>query len=120
STFEDELHWSRRKGTALKAVIMIALGSLSALGYGILSHVKIIGMQFLDFFDFLTNSVMMPLAAVSTCILINRVIGLDKIEEEITRDGHKFRRRPIFRFMMRYLCPLFCLIILVSSVLDAF
>lgn len=120
STFEDELHWSRRKGTALMAVIMIALGSLSALGYGILSHVKIIGMQFLDFFDFLTNSVMMPLAAVSTCILINRVIGLDKIEEEITRDGHKFRRRPIFRFMIRYLCPLFCLIILVSSVLDAF
>jgi len=62
STFEDELGWSRRRATVLVGVIMIALGSLSSLGYGPLVGIKIIGMQFLDFFDFLTNSVMMPIA----------------------------------------------------------
>ena len=45
-------------------MIMIALGSLSSLGYGPLANVKIIGMQFLDFFDFLTNSVNDPIAAI--------------------------------------------------------
>ena len=64
STFQDELKWSRRKSTVLVGVIMIILGSLSSLGYGPLGFVKIIGMQFLDFFDFLTNSVMMPIAAI--------------------------------------------------------
>ena len=34
STFEDELGWNRRKSTVLVGVIMIALGSLSSLGYG--------------------------------------------------------------------------------------
>ena len=63
STFEDELGWGRKKATVLTGVIMIALGTLSCLGYGPLDFVKIIGMQFLDFFDFLTNSVMMPIAA---------------------------------------------------------
>ena len=60
---------------------MVVLGSLSSLGYGPLACVKVIGMQFLDFFDFLTNSVMMPIAAIATCILISRVVGIKKIEE---------------------------------------
>ena len=50
STFEDELGWNRRKSTVLVGVIMIALGSLSSLGYGPLANIRIIGMQFLDFF----------------------------------------------------------------------
>ena len=120
STFEDELHWSRKKATLFMAVIMLLLGSLSCLGYGPLSNVKIIGMQFLDFFDFLTNSVMMPIAALATCLLISRVAGVDKIEEEVTQNEQPFRRRKIFRFMLRYLCPIFAVIILLSSVANAF
>ena len=82
STFEDELGWGRKKSTVLIGVIMITLGTLSCLGYGPFSSVTILGMQFLDFFDFLTNSVMMPIAAIATCLLVSRVIGVAKIEEE--------------------------------------
>ena len=81
STFEDELGWSRERATALIGLIMVALGSLSALGYGPLAGVTVFGMQFLDFFDFLTNSVMMPIAAIAICLLVSRVIGVQKIEE---------------------------------------
>nr|WP_288556640.1 sodium-dependent transporter [uncultured Mediterraneibacter sp.] len=120
STFEDELHWDRKKSTVIMGIIMILLGSLSCLGYGPLAGVTIIGMQFLDFFDFLTNSVMMPIAAMATCLLVSRVIGVSKLEEEVTQDGQPFRRKHIFRFMIRYLCPLFAVIILLSSVANAF
>ena len=68
----------KKSATVIVGVIMVALGSLSSLGYGPLAFVKIIGMQFLDFFDFLTNSVMMPIAAFATCLLISRVIGVEK------------------------------------------
>ena len=120
STFEDELHWDRKKSTVIMGIIMILLGSLSCLGYGPLAGVTIIGMQFLDFFDFLTNSVMMPIAAMATCLLVSKVIGVNKLEEEVTQDGQPFRRKHIFRFMIRYLCPLFAIIILLSSVANAF
>lgn len=120
STFEDELHWSRKKATIVMAAIMLCLGSLSCLGYGPLANVTVIGMQFLDFFDFLTNSVMMPIAAIATCLLVSRVIGTEKIAEEVTAGGHPFRRKTIFRFMIRYLCPIFAAIILISSVASAF
>ena len=120
STFQDELHWGRKKATVIVGVIMLALGTLSSLGYGPLAMVKIIGMQFLDFFDFLTNSVMMPIAAITTCLLVFRVVGVKKIEEEVTLEGGAFKRKRIFNFMIKYLCPIFAAIILLSSVANAF
>lgn len=120
STFEDELHWNRKKSTVVIGIIMLALGTLSSLGYGPLDAVKILGMQFLDFFDFLTNSVMMPIAAIATCLLVSRVIGVDRIEEEMTQESGTFRRKKIFVMMIKYLCPVFAAIILISSVMNAF
>ena len=119
STFEDELGWDRHQATVLIGVIMLVLGSLSALGYGPLAGVTVFGMQFLDFFDFLTNSVMMPIAAIAICLLVSRVIGVKKIEEEVTLSGKPFRRKVVFNFMIQYLCPVFAAIILVSSVANA-
>ena len=120
STFQDELKWGRKKATVFVGVVMVVLGSLSSLGYGPLACVKIIGMQFLDFFDFLTNSVMMPIAAIATCLLISRVVGTKKIEDEVLQEGGTFRRKKIFNFMIKYLCPIFAAIILFSSVANAF
>lgn len=120
STFEDEFGWGRKKSTVLVGVIMITLGSLSSLGYGPLASVTIIGMKFLDFFDFLTNSVMMPIAAIATCLLVSRVIGVKKIEEEVLEGESSFRRKKVFYLMIQYLCPLFAVIILISSVANAF
>ena len=120
STFEDELGLGRKKSTVLIAVIMLCLGSLSSLGYGPLANVTILGMQFLDFFDFLTNSVMMPIAAIAVCLLISRVVGLKAVEEEVLHGESTFRRRKIFYVMIQYLCPVFAAIILISSVANAF
>ena len=120
STFSDEFGWSRTAGTTFMAVIMVGLGTLSCLGYGPLSFITIIGMPFLDFFDFLTNSVMMPVAAVAICLLVVRHMGIQKLEEEVELEGHPFRRKTIFRFMIRYICPVFAVVILLSSVANAF
>ena len=75
------------------------------------AFVKIIGMQFLDFFDFLTNSVMMPIAALMTSLFVSKVVGVDRMEEEIRHGESKFRRKKIFVVMIKYLCPIFAIII---------
>ena len=120
STFEDEFGWGRKKATVIIGVVMLALGSLSSLGYGPLAGIEIIGMQFLDFFDFLTNSVMMPIAAIATCLLVSRVIGVEGIGQEVLEEGGTFRRKKVFNVMIRYICPIFAIIILISSVANAF
>ena len=52
-TLSDELGWSRRKSTLVFGVYAVLLGSLASLGYGVLGNLKIIGMQVLDFLDFI-------------------------------------------------------------------
>ena len=120
STLQDELGWGRKKATAVIGAVMLGLGSLSSLGYGPLAGVKIIGMQLLDFFDFLTNSVMMPIAAIAVCLLVSRVAGVNRIEQEVLLGEHMFRRKKVFNAMIRFLCPFFAAIILISSVANAF
>lgn len=120
STLEDELHWKRWKCCLLMAGVMLVIGTASSMGYGVWDSVRILGMQFLDFFDFLTNSVMMPIAAMMTSIFVSKVVGIDRIEEEIRHGEAAFRRKKIFVVMIKYLCPIFAMIILASSVANAF
>ena len=115
STFMDELHWSRGKASLLMAVVMIVFGSASSLGYGILDFIRIFGMNFLDFFDFMTNSVMMPLAALATCFLVTKVVGFDRIAKEIEQSS-KFGRKKLYNFFLKYLAPICLIVILLSSI----
>ena len=113
STFEDELGWNRKKSTLLLAVIMIVLGTLSSLGFGPLSFIHLFGMDFLDFFDFLTNSVMMPIAAIATCLLILKNVTIEKMIAEV-KSTSKFKRKKIYVFILKYLAIPFVAIILIS------
>ena len=119
ATLVDELHWSRLKSTISFFVFCVVLGSASTLGYGAWANVKILGMQLLDFFDFLSNSVMMPIAALAICILVFHVITLKKMDAEIKLTS-KFRREKLYNFSVKYLAPVSLVIVLVSSVLSAF
>ena len=115
ATISDELKLSRKKSSLLMVVVMLVIGSASSLGYGVLDFVKIFGMSFLDFFDFLTNSIMMPIAALSTCILIIKIVGFKKIAEEVEVSSN-FRRKKLYNFFLKYLAPICILIILISSI----
>ncbi len=120
ATFADEFHWNRTLCTIMIGAEMFLLGTLSCLGFGPLADVRIIGMQFLDFFDFLTNSVMMPIAALCICLFVTRRMTVAAAVEEVLQDGHSFRRKGIFEFMIRFICPVFVVIILVSSLANVF
>ena len=115
STFEDELGLSRRKSTFLMGALILLIGSVCALGFGVLDFVTLLGMSILDFFDFLTNSLMMPVAALATCILVTRVAGLKKIAQEVEQSS-AFHRKKMYGFFMRYLAPVCIIIILFSSI----
>lgn len=120
STFEDELHLSRTKSSILMGVITLTLGTASALGFGVWNKVQIphVG-TILDFFDFITNSVMMPIAAGATCILIIKVIGTKTIEDEVSLSS-KFRLKKMYNVLLRYIIPICLVIVLLSSIANVF
>lgn len=116
----DKFKLSRKLSVLLIFGISVILGIPSALGYGVFKDVKPLGMDFLTFFDYISNSVIMPLVAIFTCILIGWCVGTKSIEEEITRNGEKFKRIQIFRIMVKYIAPVFLLVILIFYSLAQF
>jgi NSS family neurotransmitter:Na+ symporter len=118
NTFEDELHWSRPRCCLLMTIIMAVIGISSSLGFGVWDSIQILGMDILDFFDFLTNSIMMPIAALATCILILYKVGFEKIYAEVEQSS-RFKRKKLYHFFLKYLAPICILLILISSILNA-
>ena len=112
----DMLHLERKPATFFTGAIILFLSTFSALGYGPWADVTVCGQQFLDFFDFITNSVLMPIVATATCIFIGWVLKPKTIEDEVTAEGRPFKSRVLYRFMVKYFAPLFVTAILVSEV----
>ena len=95
------------------------LGLPSTLGYSIWSDVLIFGkFQFLDFFDFISNSVIMPVIAIIMCIFVGYIIKPKTIIEEAQLEGKPFTVK-LFSVIIKYVAPICILAILVSSILDA-
>ena len=119
SMVQDKLHWGRKVSTVVVTVGILAIGSLSVYGYGPLSNFTIFGMQMLDFFDFISNSVLMPIVAFLTCILVGHIVGTKVIAEEVGLNG-KFVGEKLHRVMIRWIAPIFLVAILAAQVLSAF
>ena len=93
---------------------MLVLGTLSSLGYGPLSDVTIGGMALLDFFDYISNSIIMPIVAIATCVLVGYFCDTRLIMDEAGLLGK--RTRTYFRIMIRYVAPVCMALILISGV----
>lgn len=120
SIFIDKFKLKRKTTCLIVLIGSIALGLLSTLGYGVWADVKIIGMQFLDFFDFISNSVIMPTVALVTCIFVGYFIKPKTLIEEIENGNTQFKSKKLFVVMVKYIAPIFIVLILISSVLSAF
>ena len=66
SVLMDKAHMKRKTATIAITASCLIIGMLSCLGYGPWATITIIGMQFLDFFDFISNSVLMPICLLYT------------------------------------------------------
>ncbi|MGN0994102.1 MAG: sodium-dependent transporter [Butyricicoccus sp.] len=120
SIIQDKLHTERRVTTVIVTVGIIALGTLSCLGYGPLGSVTILGLQFLDFFDFVSNSVLMPIVALLTCVLIGHIVGTDAIANEVEKNGHHFGRKKLHHVMIRWVAPIIVIVILAGELAKYF
>ena len=114
-----------KAGIGRKTCCLVVLGGIlilgvpSCLGYSLWSEVRILGMQFLDFFDFIANSIIMPIIALLTAIFVGYVLKPQAIIDEVELSG-RFRAKRLFSVIIRYIAPVCILIILVSSILNAF
>ena len=99
--------------------LVLVLGVLSSLGFGVLDGIHLelpsgASYGILDMFDYLANSILMPIVAICTCILAGYFIDKNLIPDEIGLQ--KQGMRVYFRVMVRYIAPVCMAIILISGI----
>ena len=119
SVIQDKFKLNRKITCLIVFIGSVLLGLPSSLGNGVWANVKIIGFAFLDFFDFISNSVLMPVVALLTCIFVGYVIKPKTLIEEAELSG-KFSGKKLFTIIIRYIAPICIILILGFSVLEAF
>lgn len=117
SIVKDRLGWSRKVTCIVVFVGCIVLGLPSSLGFGMLDFITFMGMTILDIFDFLSNSILMPIVAFLTCIFVGYIIKPKALIDEIALNN-KFKSQKLFVVVIKYIAPICIILILISSVLD--
>lgn len=117
SIVRDKFGLKRNTTCLIVLAFCLVLGIPSSLGFGVLDGVKLLGMSILDMFDFISNSVLMPIVAFATCIFVGYFIKPQSVIDEVELTG-RFRSKKLFSVIIKYVAPIFIVLILISSVLD--
>ena len=112
-------HAGRKKVSLAIAVLSAAAAAVICLGYNALYFELSLPSgavgQLLDVMDYVSNSFLMPLISLLTCVFVGWVIGPNWVVQEMESTGDPFRRKQLYTFMIRYAAPLIMLILFVQS-----
>lgn len=114
SIIYDKFGFSRNKICIGVMIFAFIIAIPSSLGFGVLSHITIFGYSILDFFDFISNNIMMPIVALLTAILIGFIVKPKAVCDEVECSG-KFKSKKMYAVIIKYIVPVCMAVILISS-----
>ena len=122
----------KRKTYTLIAAAAVGVGALlicaDGLGNASFTPWKLLGLSeyanwndcWLDFFDMLSEGIMMPLGALLMSIMIGWELGPEVIKRECeSTPAHKMTSYPFFRICIKYITPL-CMLLVLYGQIDQF
>lgn len=119
SILMDLFHWSRRPTSILVFIYCLLMGIPSSLGFGIWDFIQPLGMSILDAWDFISNSILMPVVALLTCFFVGFIIKPQTIIDEACVEGAAFKGKNLFTVIIKWVAPIILVAILISSILNA-
>ena len=121
SIVQDGTHWSRKKSLGVTFAVIVVAGIFVNMGYNHLAFIEPLGegSSLLDFFDFISNSVIMPIVALLTCIFVGWIIKPQTLVDEIELTG-PFKLKTAWTVMIKYVAPVLVVVILVAYVAAQF
>ncbi len=117
SIIQDGAGWSRKKSFVTTIIVVVAAGIFINLGYNGLSFVQPLGegSSILDLFDFISNSVIMPIVALLTCVFVGWILKPQTLIDEVELTG-PFKLKSAWTVMIKYVAPVLVTVILIAYV----
>lgn len=114
-------HADRKKVSLIIAVLSAVAAAIICLGYNVFYFELQLPNgqtgQILDVMDYISNSFLMPLISLFTCILVGWIVKPQWIIDEVESSGHPFRRKHLYVFMIRYVTPIIMAVLFIQSVI---
>ena len=122
----------KRKKYTLIATVAVSAGCIlvcaDALGSTGISPADLLGItepktwaaDWLDFWDSISEGIMMPLGALLMTFMVAYELGTEFIKNEVEQCGNKFTMYKFYRFCIRYVAPLGLLMVLYGQVKSFF
>ena len=124
----------KRKTYSLIAAVFVGLGCIlicmDSLGGAGISPFNILGMDpenlpmwsdcWLDFFDCISEGVLMPLGALLMCLCIGWELGPKMVDDECCLEGQSFKMKGFFNICVKFITPLCMILVLYGQIKDFF
>ena len=122
----------KRKKYTLIAAALVGLGCIlvcaDCLGSSGIAPANILNIaepknwaaDWLDFWDALSEGVMMPLGALLMCLMIGWEIGPEFVKEEAEQSGHAMGSYGFFKVCVKFITPLCMVLILYGQIKEFF
>lgn len=115
----EGFHLKRPAACFILVGLVLAMAIPCALSSSLLSGINFLGLSVIDFFDFFSNNLLLPIVALLTAVFVGFVITPSAISREVEISS-KFKSRRLFGIIIRLVAPLSIVTILVSSILGVF
>ncbi len=127
----------KRKAYSLIAAVFVGLGCilicLDSLGGAGISPFNILGIEkdvngnlpmwcdcWLDFFDCISEGILMPLGALLMCLCIGWELGPKMVDDECCLEGQSFKMKGFFNICVKFITPLCMLLVLYGQIREFF
>ena len=119
SSVMDKWNMSRKKAVTLVGAYILIVGIIVCLGYNVFYFDYTLPNgsvgQILDILDYVSNSLLMPIVSIATCIMIGWMIKPKTIIDEVTRNGEAFGRKGLYVVMIKFVTPIMLTLLLLQA-----
>ena len=108
--FHEELRLPRNHATWILTVVCSVIAVFCSLSVGANTNIGLFGMSLMDFCDFLTAKLMLPMGAFLTSIIMGWLVNQQMVKDEFTNNGSiQESFFTVYMFAIRYIVP-FCIV----------
>lgn len=119
SSLMDKFRLSRVKSCIVVCVYALIVGVIVCLGYNAFYFELPLPngavAQILDIMDYVSNQLLMPIVALTTCLMIGWAAKPKTVIDELTQNKYKFRRKWLYIVMVKFIAPVLLLILLIQA-----
>ncbi len=115
---QDEWKWSRPKAVGITTILLMVVGSFSALSFGPLADAKWLGRNFFDWVDYLTSNISLPVGGLMVALLAGW-IAWTTVKPAISGTQKRDRSEGVFKMLrvgILIFSPILVITVLVTGI----